>query len=123
MKKKRNIHKLKCLILAGATRPHGPERRDRLVSALLLLGGVIVKIELLSLVPEVLIDLLLAELGSGKPLVGRLAGRRRFSPRSGRLGIGLRRDGEWSEREFILKVEVAVKDVSDGGGDIGLVSE
>ena len=63
-------------MFTGTTGPERPEGSDGLVPGLLLLLGVIVKVQSLTLVPEVLVDLVLSGNGTGKPFGRRLLSRR-----------------------------------------------
>ena len=94
-----NLHHTLGLVLTSTSSPQGEERGDRFVSALPLLLGVVIKVQGLTLVPAVLIDLLLPESSSSIPLLrGLLAGRRMLSL----SGISFPGDGEWSQVELVL---------------------
>jgi len=86
-------------VLTSTPSPQGEERGDRFVSALPLLLGVVIKVQGLTFVPAVLVDLLLPESSSSIPLLrGLLAGRRMLSL----SGISFPGDGEWSQVELVL---------------------
>ena len=57
-------HKLPPLLLAGTSSPQRPERGGALVEALLLLNGVIIKIQALALVPAIPVDHFPVEVGT-----------------------------------------------------------
>jgi hypothetical protein len=107
-------------VLARATRPHRKVCRRRLVTRLPPLLGIIVKVQRLTFVPAVLIDLLLAERRSLVPL-------RRSLLLRGRAFTGctdsecLASDWERREVEFVLDVQLVVEDLLDGGSDVVLV--
>lgn len=112
------LHHALSLVFTGTTGPQGKERRDRLVSTLPLLLGVIVKVERLPFVPAVLVDLLLPEGGSSVPFL------RGLLPRGGFLSlasVSFTGDGEGRQVEIVFQIELVPEDVSDRRSNIVLV--
>src|SRR4051794_27790642 len=113
-------HKSLGLVLACTACPHGKVCCRRFVTRLPPLLGVVVKVQRLTLVPQVLIDLLLAERRSLVPL------RRSLLLGSGTLSWRASSecrasDREWREVEVVVDLQLVIKDLLDSGGDVVLV--
>ena len=103
----KHAHKLPALLLARAARPERPERGHALVQALLLLHGVVVKVQRLALVPAVLIHDALAPLRAREPLLARLYARGAARPAL-RRRVRLRARRERRERKVLLELELVL---------------
>lgn len=114
-----NLHHSLGLSFARASGPERPERSDGLIPGLLLLLGVVIKVQRLALVPEVLINLVLSRDGTLKPFRRSLLARGRFLTMGRRKGfLG---DGEGREVKLVIEFEFVAKDILDGRGNVVLV--
>ena len=114
-----NVHQLPALVIARATSPKSPKGRHRFVETLLLLYGVVIKVQALVLVPQVFVNHLLPEFS---PLEPFLAG---LHPADGilsvRVGIRLHGGRERRKWEGFFQLEFVFEDFPDGSADVHLV--